>query len=121
MASIRFTAAAETDIVDILAWSEQRFGPAARRRYGWLIETALRDIAIEPLRPETAARPELGDGVRAWHLRICRERARTTDGVVQRPRHIVVYRLERLGVVAVARVLHDAMELGRHLPPEAWD
>jgi plasmid stabilization system protein ParE len=33
MTIYRLTAAAESDIMDILAWSETRFGGVARRRY----------------------------------------------------------------------------------------
>jgi plasmid stabilization system protein ParE len=60
MAVYRLTEAAETDIVEILAWSESQFGGVARRRYERLIVTALIDIAADPVRPGSLARPELG-------------------------------------------------------------
>jgi toxin ParE1/3/4 len=69
MAVYRLTDAAEADIIDILAWSETQFGNAARTRHERLIVTALLDIAGEPARPGSLARPELGADVRSWHLR----------------------------------------------------
>ena len=122
MAGYRLTEAAETDIIEILAWSETEFGGAARRRYESLIVVALIDIADDPFRPGSIARPELGAGVRSWHLRGSRERARGPGGVVQRPRHFLIYRPIDADLIAIGRVLHDAMELERHLPgPGAWD
>ncbi len=37
---------------------------------------AYRDIASDPLRPSSADRPELGAGVRVWHLSKSRDRVR---------------------------------------------
>ena len=65
-------------------------------------------------RPGSVARPELGPGVLTWHLR--RSRTRSTGGTVHQPRHFVVYRLDT-DVVIVDRILHDAMDLRRHLDP----
>jgi toxin ParE1/3/4 len=118
MASFRLSRAAESDIVEILAWSEAEFGAAARRRYEHLITVALLDIASDPARPGSLPRPELGPGVRSWHLRASRERARTPGGAVRQPRHFVIYRLTETGEIAVGRVLHDAMELWRHIRDE---
>jgi toxin ParE1/3/4 len=40
------------------------------------------------------------------------------DAPVHKPRHFLVYRVEP-GMLVVGRVLHDAMELSRHLDPDA--
>lgn len=117
----RLSAAAQSDILGILAWSHDQFGEPARQRYEALIDTALRDIAAQPDRPGSILRPELGAAVRSWHLRLSRERARTETGIVRQPRHFIIYRPEP-GVLAVSRVLHDAMELARHLDAESsWE
>lgn len=112
---IRFAAAAETDIVDILEHSEREFGREARRRYEALLVAALGDISEAPERPGSAPRPELGGDIRSWHLRLSRERARLAKGVVRRPRHLILYTIVDDVTVGVVRVLHDAMELHRHL------
>ena len=122
MTRYRLSAAAQADIVDILAHSQANFGEAARLRYEALLLTALRDIAASPRRTGTLDRPELGAGARTWHLRDSRERARTASGIVRSPRHLVLFRVEADGTIAVGRVLHDAMELARHRPtPLDWD
>ncbi|MCH9826759.1 MAG: type II toxin-antitoxin system RelE/ParE family toxin [Gammaproteobacteria bacterium] len=76
MAGYRLSAAAQADLINILAWIHERFGESARERYEALVVAALRDIAAQPDRAGSIERPELGEGVRSWHLRLSRERAR---------------------------------------------
>jgi toxin ParE1/3/4 len=117
MARLRLTGPAEQDIASILDWSAGHFGDAGRRRYEALIETALRDVADEPGRPGSRELPEtFGPGRRVYHLRLSRHRARTSDGRVGAPRHMLVYRTIVPETVVILRVLHDSMDLVRHLP-----
>lgn len=113
--TIRLAAVARGDIIDILEHSEREFGAAARQRYEELLATALRDIGEAPERPGSAARPELGDDIRSWHLRLSRERARAAGASVRRPRHLILYTIIDEATVGVLRALHDAMELHRHI------
>lgn len=117
MADFRLSASAETDIVNVLAWSEETFGEIIRQRYEELLITGLRDIASDPERAGSLSRTELGEAVRSYHLRHSRERARMLHGFVRRPRHLLLYRAIAPGLIGIGRVLHDAMEPGRHLPP----
>ena len=114
MARLRLSAAAQADILSLLVWSAERFGDVARTRYEALPVTALADLAAEPARPGSIPRPELGSGIRSYHLHHSRTRARGVEGAVRRPRHLVLYRIERDGTVEVGRVLYDAMELEHH-------
>jgi toxin ParE1/3/4 len=114
MLHYRLADAAQVDVINILAWTHEQFGEAARLRYEKLIVAALRDVATQPDRPGSIARPELGAGVRSWHLRLSRDHAGTGADAVRRPRHFLVYRLEP-ALLVVGRVLHDAMEMARHL------
>lgn len=114
----RLSAAAQADVIDILAWTNQQFGEAATVRYERLIVAALRDVATQPDRPGSIARPEIGAGVRSWHFRLSRAHITHGTEAVHRPRHFLVYRLES-GLLVAGRVLHDAMELTRHLDPKA--
>ena len=121
MLRYRLSAAAQADVVEILAWSQEQFGQSARLRYEALLVTALRDIAEQPERAGSIARPELGSGVRSWHLQLSRDGARGALGKVRNPRHFVIYRPEP-DLFVVGRFLHDAMELARHLGPDAiWE
>ena len=117
----RLLEAAQGDVLSTLAWTHERFGEAARLRCESKIVAALRDVASQPDRPGSVARPELGTGVRSWHLRLSREHMKPGVGIVHRPRHFLVYRLQP-GLVVVGRVLHDAMELAGHLDPNvSWE
>jgi len=109
--------AARRDIREALKWSEEKFGSRAAQRYRALLKQALRDIAVDPERPGSMERPELSTGARTFHLRFSRDRARAS-GSVRNPRHFLLYRRNREGVIEVARVLHDARDLERHLPEE---
>lgn len=115
MRTIRLAAAARADMVHILEHSEREFGLAARQRYETLVATALRDIAEAPERAGSASRPELGDGIRSWHLRLSRGRARAEGAIVRRPRHLILYSIIDDATVGVLRILYDAMELHRHI------
>jgi toxin ParE1/3/4 len=101
---------AQADIVNMLAWTTHRFGIQAHARYEQLLSTALRDLLAEPERVGSADRPELGEGVRSYHLRHSRKQSN-----VARPRHLILYRIADGGIVEVGRILHDAMELERHV------
>ena len=89
MLRYRLSDAAQADVINILAWTHKEFGEAARLRYESLIIAALRDVATHPDRPGSIARPELGAGVRSWHLRLSRNHAATGAEVVRRPRHFI--------------------------------
>jgi len=116
MLRYRLSEAAQGDVVNILAWTDEQFGEAARLRYESLIVAALRDVATQPDRLGSFARPEIGAGVRSWHMRLSRDHIRPGAEVVRRPRHFLIYRFEP-ALIVVGRVLHDAMELARHLDP----
>jgi toxin ParE1/3/4 len=121
MLRYRLSDAAQADVVDILSWTHEQFGEAARLRYESLIVAALRDVATQPDRPGSIARPDLGRGIRSWHLRLSRDHMGIGAGAVRRPRHFLIYRLEP-GLLVVGRVLHDAMELVRHLDANtSWE
>lgn len=112
MARYRLTHAARADIVAILAWTDEQFGEQARKRYQALIATAIRDAATRTDDIVHTPRPELGEGVFSWHL--SRSRAHSPQGRVHRPRHFLICRRDG-DTLVVGRVLHDAMDLRRHL------
>lgn len=121
MLRYRLSEAAQADVMGILAWTQEQFGEPARLRYESLIVAAVRDVATQPDRRSSIERPELGSGVRSWHLRWSRHHVTADAGIVRRPRHFLIYRSEP-DLLVVGRVLHDAMESARHLDPEtSWE
>ena len=111
MAKYRISHDAQADIVDILRFTHNRFGDAARRRYQALIGAALEAVATDPQQVGSISREELGAGLRSIHLVYCRSMPK-----VVRPRHFVFYRVATDQVLEVVRVLHDSMDLDQHLP-----
>jgi toxin ParE1/3/4 len=116
LALVRLSALAADDIVAILARTEEAFGEAARVRYEALLTVCLGDIATNPLCLGSAARPEIGEGIRTYHLRHGRSRVQS-GGRVRKPRHFLLYRALSTDIVDVGRGLHDAMDVVLHLPP----
>lgn len=109
--------AAERDIESILALSQEQFGEQGRLRYEALLVRAMLDVGERPERAGSQARPEIGAAVRTYHFYYSRENVPTATGRVRRPRHFLLYRIGPDGVVEIGRVLHDRMDLARHLPP----
>jgi toxin ParE1/3/4 len=121
MVEVRLSTEADTDILDILTRTYADFGGDALLRYEFLIVTALSDLAVSNWRHGVVTRPELGFGIHSYHLRHSRDRARHPTGIVRRPRHFILYRHLVPELIGVGRILHDAMELERHLPRSFGD
>lgn len=121
MTLYRLSKPALEDLLQILVYTEEHFGKAARERYEDLILTALMDLAAEPERHGSRAQPELGAGVRVYHLRYSRDRGSPRSGRVRFPRHVILYRQISPAVLGVGRLLHDAMDLERHVRSDFGD
>jgi toxin ParE1/3/4 len=112
---IDITGPARRDIAAIVKWSLREFGEAAAVRYEALISQALRDVASDPQRSGSKERPEIMmKGARTYHLEF--SRTRVSGKRVISPRHFLLYRRREDGVLEIGRVLHDALDLQRHLP-----
>ncbi len=120
MPLLRLTAQAEADIAGILEYAEETFGEVARQRYEVLLGTSLLDIEADPCRLGSVARPEIGQHVHTYHLRHARARAKAA-GRVRAPKHFLLYRCASPDIVGVGRVLHEAMDISRHVPAEYGD
>ena len=106
------------DIESILARSFDEFGAEAAQRYETLIVRAIADVAANPDRPGVHIRDEIARSARTYHLANSRENVAKKSMRVKRPRHFLVFRSGAKNVIEIARVLHDSMDLPRHLPPE---
>ncbi|MCI3133698.1 type II toxin-antitoxin system RelE/ParE family toxin [Phenylobacterium aquaticum] len=103
------------DVAGILARSGEVFGQQARRRYSALLDVALRDLLDDPKAVGSQLRPDLAAGVYVYHLRHSRQRARVAGTIVSDPRHLILYEFDA-AEVRVMRILHEAMDLARHIP-----
>ena len=118
MAQYRLSPQAEQDIEAILAWTDEEFGEKARFRYEALLIRAILDVAENPGRVGSHDRPEIMAEARTYHLRYSRDHVKRSIGRVQRPRHFLLYRMLAAGGVEIGRVLHDGMDISRHLPDD---
>ena len=102
--TVRLAVAAEADYDEILRWTAARFGAGQASRYGALVAAALSRLEAGPEIVGVRARDDIVPGVMTLH-------------VGRRGRHIVLFRVgdEEARAIDVLRVLHDAMDLTRHL------
>lgn len=108
--TVRLTAAAEADFEEILRWTADQFGAAQARIYAETLSQALNDLAAGPTVIGAKKRDEILKGIFTLHV--------ARNG--RKGRHFVLFRIGRTvdqDVVEVLRLLHDAMDLQRHLPP----
>jgi toxin ParE1/3/4 len=104
--------------IDMLLWeSRMRHGPRAADRYRRLIDTALIDLRQDPSRP-TASRFE-GTDLWLYALRASARRLAAAHRVGDPP-HVIAYRFDEERV-RIVRVLHEAMDLPRHLGSESGE
>jgi len=108
--SIRLAAAAGNDFDDIVDWTVDQFGAAQALAYAKALTVAISELDQGPSQSGVKQRPELGKGVFTLHVG---RRGR-------KGRHFLVCRVvdQRAQVLEVLRILHDAMELPRHLPTD---
>ncbi len=107
--SVRLTAAAQADFTEILRWTDRQFGKAQAHRYADTISAALDDLAAGPAVAGSKKRDDIQPGIVSLHV------ARNS----RKGRHFVMFRVGRTpqgDVIDVLRILHDAMDLERHLP-----
>lgn len=110
-------AEADADLDGIMGWTEVNFGSMAADRYDALMLQAFEDIAADPQRPGSSELACARAGVRLYHIRFSKIRARIAHGIVKKPRHFLVYRQRESGEVEIARILHDGRDPSLHLPP----
>jgi len=103
---VRLAAAAERDFVGILHWTVDNFGKAQARAYASTVRGALRDLAHGPEIAGCQTRDDIAPGIRVLH--VARKR--------RKGRHFVLFRADAAtSTIDVLRLLHDSMELARHL------
>jgi len=109
--TVRLTATAEADFQNIIDWTLDQFGDKQTLVYADTITAALEALNDGPTTVGVKERPEIGKGLCTLHV------ARGN----RRGRHFVLFRVAEKGrtrTIEILRLLHDAMDLARHLPGE---
>jgi toxin ParE1/3/4 len=102
---VKVSARAREDIERALHYTLSEFGPRKHDEYVELIARALRELAADPKHHRSTPRPDLHPDARTLHIGRRGKKAR----------HLFVYRVNVSGDVEIARFLHDAMDVPRHL------
>ena len=111
MRPVRLSTTAELDFANIVKWTAEKFGPEQARRYAAVLIEAIGELAAGPEIPGARQRDELMKGL--WSIHIAHRK--------RRGRHFLLYRCLGDGTIEIGRILHDQMELARHLPPDTSD
>jgi toxin ParE1/3/4 len=104
---VRLSEAAERDFADILRWTAANFGLRQAQAYRETLLAAIGALADGPDVPGSRPRDDILPGLRTLH--VARRR--------RRGRHFVLYRTSSAETIDVVRILHEAMDLPRHVPP----
>jgi len=105
---VRLSAAADEDYRQVLRWTASNFGKAQARSYAHVVMSALKELSSGP---SIVGAKERGDiGMNIWTLHVARKG--------RKGRHFVVFRVSNVqgrNTIDVLRLLHDSMDLERHL------
>ena len=112
--AVELAAEARADLAGIITYSRRHYGAPRARAYRAALEATVRDLAGGPDAPGSTHRRDLGDEYFARHVSLR----------FHRGRHLFVYRVGQTHpgpTILVVRILHDAMDIARHLPPADKD
>lgn len=104
--AVRLAEKAEHDLLDALVWTTDQFGALQADDYLETLTLALEALTDGPNIVGSKVRDDIGLGIRTLHV------AR----LGRNGRHLVVFRFADGQVIDVIRLLHDSMDLAKHLP-----
>jgi len=103
--TVRLGRQAEQDYVEILQWTTKTFGERQASTYAETMARAIESLEEGPDVLGARARDDIQPGIRTLHV--------ARQG--RAGRHFVVFRVAGSDI-DVLRLLHDSMDLPRHLP-----
>ncbi len=105
---VRLSQDAETDFAEILIYTHDIFGDSQARTYQGVLADALATLSEGPTVLGSVALDDILPNLRSLHVA---RRGR-------RGRHFILYRAADGQTIEVLRILHDAMDIARHIQPE---
>ena len=103
---VRLSAAAELDFANILKWTTENFSVRQSRVYRDTLIQAIGELADGADVAGSKARDEIMPGLRTLHV--------ARHG--RRGSHFLMYRAVPKNTIEIVRILHDRMDLKRHVP-----
>jgi toxin ParE1/3/4 len=98
---------ADDDMLEILLRTARRFGPLTAERNDRLINQALKDLAVEAMRPQTLPMFHIQHGLYFYHVRYSKRNILPVSERIAKPRHYICFRLPSAMELQVLRVLHE--------------
>ena len=111
--AVVLSTAADGDFHEILRWTNEQFGSHQAAAYEKTLSDAIAALAEGPDIIGTRERTDVQQGLYTFHV--------ARHG--RSGRHFLLFHVPRLEepVIEVLRVLHDGMDIARHLPPYGDD
>jgi toxin ParE1/3/4 len=103
---VRLGAQAELDLLSILRWTAQNFGSEQAKNYRATILLSMRELAAGPNLAGARRRDDIVKGFYSLHV--------ARHG--RRGRHLLLFQVAGGRNIEIVRILHDNMDLRRHLP-----
>ena len=104
--NVRLGRQAEQDYVDIAMWTATTFGAGQAETYAETISLAIQSLKDGPDILGARSRDEIEPGICTLHV--------ARHG--RKGRHFLVFRVGENQNIDVLRLLHDSMDLARHIP-----
>jgi toxin ParE1/3/4 len=105
---VSLTAAAQADLREIVGWTVQHFGSVQADAYAEILTAAIEALDAGPNILGAKRRDDIMKGLHTLHV--------AREG--KRGRHFVLFRVDAGHTqrrIEILRLLHDAMDLARHL------
>ncbi len=110
--TVRLADQAAQDVEEILDWTLEHFGPLQLAVYTETINDALEALTEGLANLGVRERPELGEDLATLHV--------ARNG--RKGRHQLIVRFDETErTIEVLRILHDSMDIARHIQPMATD
>jgi len=98
MPDFYLTRAAKADLKDIGRYTQNKWGRVQRDNYLAMLDGCFQDLANEPLKGRDCS--DIRDGYRKYSA----------------GRHVIFYHQILTDTIEIVRILHDRMDVERHLP-----
>jgi toxin ParE1/3/4 len=108
---VRLGEQADRDFMSILQWTAEKFGSRQADAYKNILTQSLRELGDGPDIQGARLRNDILQGVYTLHV--------ARHG--RRGRHLLLYRVAGERTIEIGRILHDSMDLRRHLSFPAED